>query len=129
MALFGRPTERDDQRARDYRDWLRRRNPLAIASLVLGCLSLTHAGLLVVDAVAGIVLGAVALTQLRRATAVAGLGANSVEPARPGLGDATPDDETPVPKVYGYRLAWTGIALSGISLAAAAIIYVAPWRH
>src|SRR4051794_12719368 len=87
MAMFGRPNERDNQRASDWRDWLRRRNPLAIASFVLGCLSLTHLGILVVDAVASIVLGAVALQQLRRAAEPAGfevaVAATSGEPARP----------------------------------------------
>lgn len=131
MALFGRPSAGDDQRARDWRDWLRRRNPLAVASFVLGCLSLTHAGLLLVDAVAAIVLGVVALNQLSRATAPAGfeVAATPGEPARPEPGHETRSDDSPLPKTHGRRLAWAGITLSSLSLAAAVVIYVAPWRH
>ena len=137
MALFGRPNERDDWRARSWRDWLRRRNPLAIASFVMGCLSLTHAGLLLVDAVASIVLGVVALQQLRRAINPTGfevaIAAAPGEPARPepvrATGSNVPDDAPAAPKTQGHGLAWAGITLGAISLAAALVIYVAPWRH
>jgi hypothetical protein len=129
MALFGRPSEQDDQRAQNWRDWLRRRNPLAVASFVLGCLSLTHAGLLLVDAVASIVLGVVALNQLRNAVEPSSFEVVAAEPARPEPVEATRPDESPLPKTYGHRLAWTGITLSSLSLVTALVIYVAPWRH
>ena len=133
MALFGRPNERDDQKARDWRDWLRRRNPLAIASFVLGCLSLTHAGLLLVDAVASIVLGAIALHQLRRAAPPTGfevvVAATPGEPARPEPVAPMETDAPVEPKTQGHGLAWAGITLGAISLAAALVIYLAPWRH
>jgi hypothetical protein len=136
MALFGRPNERDDRRARDWRDWLRRRNSLAIASFVLGCLSLTHLGILIVDAVASIVLGAVALQQLHRATARSGLEvavASTGESPCPESIVATEtdsaEDAPAAPKAQGHGLAWAGITLGGVSLAAALVIYLAPWRY
>jgi len=49
MALFGRPSERDEAKAAAYRDWLLRRNLCAIVSAVLGVFSLTHFGTLWVD--------------------------------------------------------------------------------
>ena len=33
MALFGKPSERDDARELAYRLWYQRQNPLALASL------------------------------------------------------------------------------------------------
>lgn len=118
MALFGRPSERDDRRAREYRHWLRRQNPLAVASFVLGAFSLTHLGTLFVDAAAAIVLGTVALAQLRRAGG-----------ERPPTDEPPPTDaDAPVPKTRGRRLAWGGIVLSIMSLVAAALVYAAPWK-
>ena len=64
MALFGRPTERDEAKAAAYRDWLQRRDPIAIASAVIGIFSLTHFGTFLIDSVAAIVLGIVALRRL-----------------------------------------------------------------
>ena len=103
MPLFGRSSQEDEQRAVAYRDWLQRRNPLAIASLVLGIFSFIEMGTLIVLGLAGIALGIVALVQLRRG--------RSHE------------------RMYGQRLAWAGIALSIASLAAAGIIYTHPWKR
>src|SRR5262245_22032614 len=91
--MFGKQTQADEERAAAYREWLARRNPLAIASLVLGILSLIEFGALLVPGVAGIVLGFIALRQIVRTN------------------------------VDGARLAWTGIVLSVISLCLAAWIY------
>jgi hypothetical protein len=102
MPLFGRPSAEDQHRADAWRDRLRNRNPLAIASLVLGIFSLIEFGALLVFGVAGIALGITALRQL------------SSESASPPL---------------GKRLAWTGIALSVVSLAIAAVMYLLPRHH
>jgi hypothetical protein len=101
MPLFGRPSAEDQARADAWRDWLRNRNPFAIASLVLGLFSLIEFGALLIFGVAGLGLGIVALRQLSPA-------------------DASPP--------LGRRLAWTGIALSIVSLAIAAVLYFTP-RH
>lgn len=61
MALFGRESPEDQRRAEAWGAWLRRRNPFAIGSLVLGIFSLIEFG------VAGIGLGVVALRQLKAA--------------------------------------------------------------
>ena len=90
MALFGRPTERDEARAAAYRDWLLRRHPLAIASFVIGVFSLSHLGTFLIDGVAAIVLG---FTALRR------------------LGD--PGHVGPP---EGRGLAWAGIVTAAVSL-------------
>jgi hypothetical protein len=129
MALFGRPSERDDARAEAYRDWLRRRNPLAVASLVLGIFSLIEFGALLIFGVAGIVLGFVALAQLRRVHHEG----DSPVPAPPApVGRPYADDEDdgpPVPKTHGHRIAWAGIVLSALSLVVAAVIYARPWER
>src|SRR3954451_20466987 len=65
MPLFGRPSAEDDQRAAAWRDWIQQRNPLAIASLVLGIFSFIELGALLIFGVAGIVFGILALRQLR----------------------------------------------------------------
>jgi len=90
MALFGRPSERDEAKAAAYRDWLLRRDPLAIASAVVGIFSLTHFGTFLIDAIAAIVLGVIALRRL-------------ADPNRVG----SPD---------GRGLAWTGILTAAASL-------------
>src|ERR1051325_9661452 len=95
--MFGRTTQRDEQRAMAYRDWLQQRNPFAIASLVLGVFSLVELGALVVPGVASIVLGIYSLLQLRRE--------NQMRPR-------------------GHRLAYGGIALSVASLITAAFLYL-----
>ena len=145
MALFGRPSEKDAARAEAYAQWLRRQNPLAIASLVLGIFSLIEFGALLVFGVAGIALGFVALAQLRRVNAATN---SDVPPAHaaprptttltyassdvPEPIDGRPYDERPheppVPKTEGRRLAWAGIVLSALSLVVAAVIYARPWQ-
>ena len=90
MALFGRPTERDEAKAAAYRDWLLRRDPLAIASAVVGIFSLTHFGTFLIDAIAAIVLGSIALRRL-------------------SLPNRTSPPE-------GRGLAWLGIATASLSL-------------
>lgn len=102
MALFGRPTERDEQRAQAYANWVGQRNPYAIASTVLGVFSLIEMGVLLVFGIAGIVLGSIALRQL-------------AEPS------------PPYPR--GHGLAWTGIITSILSLIAAAVLYLLPWMR
>lgn len=94
---FGRPSLRDDQRAEAYADWLRKRHPLAIASLVLGVFSLIEFGVLIVFGIAGVVLGVMALSQLRRGT--------------------------PAGRTHGHGLAWTGIATSVVSFVLAMWVY------
>jgi hypothetical protein len=93
MALFGRENESDQRRAEAWRDWLVQRDPLAIASLVLGVFSLIEFGALIVFGVAGAILGGVALRRLQR-----------------------PTTETP----RGHYLAWAGIVTSVLSLVIAA---------
>ena len=100
--LFGRPTAADDRKADACRDWLRRRNPLAIASLVLGVFSFIEFGALLLFGIAGILLGVLALRQLHTSHPAA---------SAPAL---------------GHRLAWTGIALSTASLVIAAVLYSFP---
>jgi len=97
MALFGRTSERDQQRAIAYRDWLQQRNPLAIASLVLGVFSLVELGALVIPGIASIALGVTSLLQLRR-------------------------ENTSRPR--GHGLAYAGICLSLLSLIIAALLYL-----
>ena len=108
MALFGRPTERDDARAASWAAWFQRQNPWALASLPLSVFSLTHAGTLFVDEIAGVLLGVLALRQLARA------------------GYA----RDPSPKTEGHWLAWGGILVGLASFGLAIVIYfVLPaWR-
>ena len=105
MPLFGRPTERDEQKAQAYAHWMQQRNPFAIASMVLGVFSLIELGVLFLG-VPGIVLGIVALRQLARV-----------------------DPNDPNAKPRGHRLAWGGITLSFISLIFAAILYLQRRGH
>lgn len=102
MALFGRPTERDEQKAQAYAQWMQQRNPFAIISMLIGVFSLVELGVLFLG-VPGIILGIVALRQLAK-----------VHPADPNA------------KLRGHRLAWGGIALSALSLICAAILYLLP---
>jgi hypothetical protein len=102
MALFGRPTEKDNRRAQDYARWMQSRNPYAIASVVLGIFSFIELGAIVIFGVAGLVCGIIALRQLRSIRILE-------------TGAATP--------AQGHRLAWTGILLSGVSLIIAAVLY------
>jgi hypothetical protein len=149
MALFGKESEQDQQRAEAYAKWLQQRNPYAIASAVLGIFSLIEMGVLLVFGIAGTVLGVVALRQLRgaeggpdaehvRATSEAMAGADS-STASPGkLGYASADVPSPVraeqyeprdpclPRNRGHRLAWFGIITSVVSLVIAAVLYALP---
>src|SRR4051812_35528060 len=97
MPLFGRTTPRDQERAAAWGQWLRRRHPLAIVSLVLGVFSMVELGALVVPGIASIVIGILALRQI-------GKGDDSVR--------------------RGQRLAWAGIGLSALSLIIAAYLYL-----
>ena len=100
MALLGRPSAEDEKRAAAWRDWVRNRNPLAIASLVLGIFSFIEFGALLVFGFAGIVLGVMGLRQLhRQAGDIAGA-------------------------PFGHRLAWAGIVLSAVSLVIAIVLLV-----
>lgn len=101
MALFGKPSARDEQKAEQYRLWMSQRDPFAIASLVLGIFSLIEFGALLVFGIAGIVLGVLALRRLK-----------------------SPGAERPL----GHRLAWAGIVTSALSLVLAFVIYLHPWR-
>jgi Domain of unknown function (DUF4190) len=101
MAILGRPSEADERRAAAWRDWLVRQHPLAVAAFVLGAISLTHAGTLLVDGIAAVVLGALALARLRR-------------PGADSLRDR------------GRGLAWGGIVLGAVSLVIAAYLYSLP---
>ena len=98
MALFGRETERDQQRADAWAQWFRAQNPYALASLVLGIFSLIEFGALIIFGIAGIVAGVIALRQIRA----------GADPARPG----------------GARLARAGIVTSVLSLVIAALLYL-----
>jgi 4-amino-4-deoxy-L-arabinose transferase-like glycosyltransferase len=112
MALFGRPSERDEARAASWAEWFRRQNPFALASLPLSVFSLTHAGTLFVDELAGVALGVIGLLQLAKARDL-----------RPPTDDETPNAE-------GHWLAWGGIAVGLASLALALVIYfVLPHRR
>ena len=57
MALFGRETEREQQRAEAWARWFRRQHPFAVASLVLGIFSLIEFGALLIFGIAGIAAG------------------------------------------------------------------------
>src|SRR5438477_8772767 len=88
MALFGRPTAEDDRKAREWAQWFAQRNPLAIASLVLGIFSFIEFGALIIFGVAGIVLGVIALIQLSRITSRVSSGELSdreAPPSRAGI--------------------------------------------
>ncbi len=98
MALFGRPTAREEAKAAAYREWLLRRNPCAIASTVLGTFSLTHFGTLWIDGLAAIVLGVIALRQLAR-------------PLDGRIADK------------GRGLAWLGIITAAASMCIAIVLY------
>ncbi|MGH7178326.1 MAG: DUF4190 domain-containing protein [Tepidisphaeraceae bacterium] len=101
MALFGRETEQERLRARNWAVWAQRQEPWAIASFVLGVFSLIEFGVLGVFGVAGIAFGVIALRRLARAT---------VESSR----------------TRGRGLAWAGIVASAVSLGIAAVLYLLP---
>jgi hypothetical protein len=147
MALFGRPTERDEQNAQAYAQWMQQRNPFAIASMVLGVFSLIEFGVLFVFGIGGIICGAIALRQLARVNRTAApiartshqeptsvVDQSPVTYATSDL-DTAPDArryEAPEPTLAptrGHRLAWGGIALSVISLIFAAVLYLQRRGH
>ena len=66
MALFGRESVEDQERAEAWRQWFVRQHPLALASVVLSVFSLTHLGTLWVDEIAGILLGVLAIRSVKR---------------------------------------------------------------
>ncbi len=104
MALFGRPSQKEEARSVAFRDWFLRQNPLAIAALIFSAFSFTHFGTLWLDEIIGIVLGVVALSQLNRSRA----GSNEEPPQSPQ---------------EGRRFAWGGIVVGLASLCSAVIIY------
>ena len=99
MALFGRETAQDQRRAEAWREWFVRQHPLALASLVLSVFSLTHFGTLWVDEIAGIVLGVVAIRQVKQRRS----------------------DKR-------VTLAWAGLFVGIVSLICAVVIYSLPAR-
>jgi len=111
MALFGRESQRGEARAANYAAWFARQHPLALPSLLLSAFSLTHAGTLWLDEIAGIALGVAALARIRGARRAPG-----------GVGL--------VPKTEGAVFAWGGIVVGVLSLAVAIVIYfVLPARR
>lgn len=116
MPLFGRPSPEDDRRAERYGEWLQRRNPYAIASFVLGLFSLIEFGALVIPGIAGIVLGVVALVQLK---------AVARESGRSNYADGATEIscETAIRKTHGHAIAIFGIVFSILSLILAALLY------
>ena len=135
---FGRPTAEDDARAAAWREWLQKRNPLAIASFVLGVFSLIEFGAVFIFGVAGIILGVLALRQLKRQAAAIPAAVQVVENS---AGEATEKlgyadravafppieaaryeaDEMPVAKTHGHWLAIAGITCGVASLILAAV--------
>jgi hypothetical protein len=99
--MFGRQTKEDEIKAQAYGRWLRERHPFALASVVLGVFSITHFGTLLVDSIAAIVLGILAIRNLR-----------SRAPAYRA----------------GARLACVGIATGVISLGIALLLYLHVFR-
>src|SRR5437660_745424 len=67
MALFGKPTREDDRKAQAWAEWIRKRHPLSIVSFVLGVFSLIEFGAIFLFGIAGVVVGAIALMQLKQA--------------------------------------------------------------
>ena len=113
MALFGRPSERDDRRAEECAAWVRKRNPFAIGSFVLGLFSFIEFGALFIFGLAGIGLGLAALVQLSRV--------NREGVTQPAAVDSS--DDAPVLQTHGHGLAYAGIVLSIISLIFATLFY------
>jgi lipopolysaccharide export LptBFGC system permease protein LptF len=97
MALFGRESAQEQQRVEAWQRWVRKHDPLALASVALSIFSLTHFGTLLVDAIAGIALGVVAIRSARR----------SAEQSRRG----------------SVAFAYLGIAIGAISLAFGVFLY------
>ncbi|CAN5696143.1 hypothetical protein BH09PLA1_BH09PLA1_22420 [soil metagenome] len=139
MALFGRETEQDRERAESWSRWAKRQNALAMISLVLGIFSVIEFGALVIPGVAGIAFGAIALRQLRRVgqavdgqtdraeiTSPAGAGSIAYAPSDspPPIQASTYESSEPhVPRSQGRALAWIGIVASVLSLICAVVLY------
>src|SRR5689334_17222279 len=104
MALFGRESERDQARAVRYAAWFARQHPFALPSILLSAFSLTHMGLLLLDEVAGIAFGVVALTQIYRAR-------------------QSPPDPSASTRTEGQWLAVAGVVVGVVSLVLAVVIY------
>src|SRR4051812_16124075 len=99
MALFGRETQQDKERAEAYAHWLQAQNPWAIASLVLGVFSLIEFGVLGIFGLGGMACGILG-------------------PRKGGQGQQPGG----APR-RGRGLAWGGIATSTVSLVLAVVLY------
>jgi hypothetical protein len=97
MAIFGRETERERERAAAWGQWMQQRHPLAIGSLVLGIFSLIELGAIPVFSLGGLVIGIAALRQLRRPRAA---------------------------QLKGRRLAVAGIVISSLALLSGGALYL-----
>jgi hypothetical protein len=97
MALFGKETEQDQARVAAYTNWFQRQHPLALTAFVLSVFSLTHLGTVVVDTIAGIVLGVLAIRRIRQKRGDGGTGSEWV--------------------------AWAAITIGVVSLVLAILIY------
>ena len=120
MALFGRPTEQDARKAQAYAQWMQRRNPFAIASMVLGVFSLIEFGVLIIFGVASIVLGMVALG----AFVVASVGRSvvvGVRGRRRATHEAVPTATYRAvrgnPRLYGGLVVHVGVVVVAVALA------------
>jgi hypothetical protein len=67
MAV-GRPSEKDDRREQQTREWLQKQNGYAVASMVLGVFSFIEFGALPIIGIGAVVTGVIGLRQLRRPT-------------------------------------------------------------
>jgi hypothetical protein len=106
MALFGRESERDQARAVRYAAWFARQHPLALPSVLLSAFSLSHMGVLLLDELAGIAFGVVALAQIRRAR-------------------QSPPDVSVTARTEGQWLAVAGVIVGVVSLVLAVVVYSA----
>lgn len=97
MAMFGRESRAEQERIEAWGQWMRQRNPFALASAALGVFSLIEAGVIPIFSIGGLVLGVHALRQLRR-----------------------PDASPP----FGRRFAWMGVTLCCIALVIGTSLYV-----
>ena len=104
MGLFGRESPQDQARAANYAAWFSRQHPLALPSILLSAFSLSHMGVLLVDELAGIAFGVMALTQIRRAR-------------------QSPGDPGTATRTGGRWLALAGVAVGVVSLVLAIVIY------
>ena len=99
MAFLGRETEHDQARADAWTAWILRQHPFALVSAALSVFSLLHLGTLWLDELAGILLGALALVQIRRAR------------------------ERGEGKADGRAMAWAGMLVGVASLVIACVVY------